>query len=86
MNDKVLRYIADLMGKVFADAVESIVKFVLNLERVDRNHLMQLLERAKEGLEGDDDSNTYDIAKRIGDLRTLESILAYLNDLNEGTN
>ena len=86
MNDKVLRYISDLMGKVFADSIEAIVKFVLNIERVDRNKLMPLLENAREGLKEEEDNNTINIAKRIGDLRSLESLLAYLNDLNEGVN
>ena len=89
MNNKVLQYIADLMGKVYSDSIESIVKFILNLEHVDRNKLMPMMEGAYANLKGDGDGATAKvtgITKRINDLKTLEKLIFYLNAVNDGSN
>lgn len=87
MNDKVLKYIADLMGKVFSDSIESIVKFILNLEQVDRDKLMPLLESAHQNMTNELSNNIVNvggITNRINNLKTLETLNVYLNELNHG--
>ncbi len=88
MNDKVLKYIADLMGKVYSDSIESIVKFILNPEQIDRNKLMPLLETAHTNMKTEvenDVVNVGGITSRIEALRTLETLNVYLNGLNQGS-
>lgn len=87
MNDKVLKYIADLMGKVYSDSIESIVKFILNLEQIDRNKLMPFLETAHSNMKTEIDKevvNVGGITTRIDSLKTLETLNVYLNGLNQG--
>ena len=87
MNDKVLKYIADLMGKVYSDSIESIVKFILNLEQIDRNKLMPFLETAQSNMKTEIDKevvNVGGITTRIDSLKTLETLNIYLNGLNQG--
>lgn len=87
-NNKLLEYVSELVGKVYNDAVETIVLFIMNLESVERKQLIGFAEEVGTDMTQLEKAKLADksggLATSVASLKILENLNSYLLDVNEG--
>lgn len=87
-NTKLLEYVAEILSKVYTDAVETIVLFVMNLEAVERKQLVVFAEEAIEDINQLErlkiSGKSVGLINNVASLRILENLNGCLSEINEG--